>query len=176
MKSSDILLRAVEPRDAALMYQWENERRNWYVSATTSPMPLFLIEEFAKAENQDIQKNQQLRLIIVLQQTQLTIGYIDLFDVDFINGRAGVGILIGMESQRNKGFAKQAVALLKQYARVDLNLNQLFCNVHISNINSIKLFEAAGFDKCGLLKKWSLKNNHFDDVLVMQCFLKTTNE
>lgn len=176
MKSNNIKLRAVEPRDAALMYEWENDRTNWYVSGTTSPMPLFLIEEFTKPENQDLQKSHQLRLIIELPTMAITIGYVDLFDVDFINRKAGVGILIGAENQRNKGFAKQAIALLKQYAYENLNLYQLFCNVHLSNTNSIKLFESSGFEKTGTLKNWSLKNNHFEDVLIMQCFLNPINE
>jgi diamine N-acetyltransferase len=171
MKSIHIKLRAVEPLDAALMYEWENERSNWYVSGTTAPMPLFLIEEFTKAENQDVQITKQLRLIIELNETAHTVGYVDLFDVDFINRKAGVGILIGDTNQRNKGFAKEAIALLKQYAKEVLHLHQLYCNIHSGNKNSIKLFEKSGFEKSGLLKKWTLKNEYYEDVLVMQCFL-----
>lgn len=171
MNSISIKLRAVEPRDAALMYAWENDRNNWYVSGTTAPFPFFIIEEFTKPENQDVQTTQQLRLIIEQLETMSIIGYVDLFDVDFINRKAGVGILIGDTNQRNKGFAKQAIALLKQYGKEVLHLHQLYCNVHSGNLNSIKLFEKSGFEKSGLLKKWSLKDDDYEDVLVMQCFL-----
>lgn len=171
MKSLNIKLRAVEPSDASLMYEWENDRTKWYVSGTTAPMSLFLIEEFTKAENQDIQTTKQLRLIIEETATTYTIGYVDLFDVDFINRKGGVGILIGDSNQRNKGFAKQAIALLKQYCKEVLHLHQLYCNIQEGNVNSIKLFEKSGFEKSGLLKKWTLKNDDYEDVLIMQCFL-----
>lgn len=170
MSSDKITLRAVEPRDATLMYAWENEMRNWYVSGTTAPLPLFIIEEFTKIENQDILVTKQLRLIIELNETKSTIGYVDLFDVDMINRKAGVGILIGDELQRNKGFAASALNLLKNYVHQILNLNQLYCNIHSTNFTSIKLFEKAGFKQAGILKNWSLRNGVFEDVLVMQFF------
>lgn len=171
MNSYKINLRGVEPGDAMLMHAWENDMRNWYVSGTTAPMPLYLIEEFTKAENQDVFATKQLRLIIELNAEKSTIGYVDLFDVDFINRKAGVGILIGDETQRNKGFATDALALLKNYTKQILNLNQLFCNIHSSNKSSIRLFENAGFMQSGILKNWSLKNGTFEDVIVMQYFL-----
>ena len=171
MKSTLINLRAVEPGDAPLMYAWENERSNWYASGTTAPLSLFIIEEFTKPENQDVHTTKQLRLIVEQIETATTIGYVDLFDVDFINRKAGVGILIGNSDYRNKGFAQQAINLLKHYCKTVLHLQQLYCNVHERNLNSIKLFEKTDFVKSGLLKKWSLKDDLFEDVLVMQCFL-----
>ncbi|MEO8147843.1 MAG: GNAT family protein [Bacteroidia bacterium] len=171
MNTDKITLRAVEPRDAQLMYQWENDRRNWYVSGTTSPMPLFIIEQFTHPENQDVIVTKQLRLIIELNSNKQTIGYVDLFDVDLLNRKAGVGILIGDETQSNKGYALEALQLLKTYVTETLNMNQLFCNIHETNAKSLHLFNKAGFTQSGILKNWSFINGSFENVVVMQCFL-----
>lgn len=165
-----VVLRAVEPADAQLMYAWENDRRNWFVSGTTAPIPLYIIEQFAQPENQDITNTKQQRLIIETNDHK-TIGYIDLFDVDMINRRAGVGILIGDVAQRNNGYAAEALQQLITYASETLHLNQLFCNIHESNLNSIRLFTKAGFEISGNLKNWALKNGAYENVLTMQCFL-----
>lgn len=164
-----IRLRAVEPVDAALMYEWENDRALWYVSGTTSPLPMFIIDAFVKEAYQDIHINKQLRLIIERCDISLTLGYVDLFDVDFINRRAGVGIVIGDPAQRNNGFGSKAIHLVKKYAFEVLNLHQLFCNIHELNKPSIILFEKAGFVKCGLYKEWALINGQYQDVLPYQC-------
>ncbi len=165
-----VVLRAVEPADAQLMYEWENDRRNWFVSGTTSPIPFYIIEQFVQPENQDITNTKQQRLIIETNKHQ-TVGYVDLFDVDMINRKAGVGILIGDMNHRNNGYASEALYLLKTYARETLHLHQLFCNIHESNIYSIRLFQKAGFEISGNLKNWALKNGAYENVLTMQCFL-----
>lgn len=169
LRTDKILLRAVEPGDAELMMQWENDRSYWYVSGTTSPLPAFMIEEFVKPAYQDIHINKQLRLVIEVLHNKSTIGYVDLYDVDFINRRAGVGLVVGNTSQRGKGYASHALNLTKQYVFEILNLHQLHCYIHKSNTVSIHLFEKAGFEKCGVLKQWSLRNNVFEDVIAFQC-------
>ena len=169
LRTDKIILRAVEPSDAALMMQWENDREYWYVSGTTSPLPEFMIEEFVKPAFHDIHINRQLRLVIETVNTKITVGYVDLYDVDFINRRTGIGLLIGNKAQRGNGFAKDALFLTKQYVFEILNLHQIHCYIHQSNSVSIHLFQVAGFEKCGVLKQWALRKNIFEDVIAFQC-------
>lgn len=171
LKAENISLRAVEPADAELMYEWENQVKHWYVSGTTSPIPKFVLREFTKIENQDVTVTKQVRLVINHDNTGKAIGCIDLFDVDLLNKRAGVGILIGDDAHRGKGYAHQALMLLKKYSLQILHLHQLFCNIHESNAGSLNLFAKAGFHPSGTLKEWTLHNGRFENVIVMQCFL-----
>jgi diamine N-acetyltransferase len=97
-----------------------------------------------------------------------TIGFVDFFDYDVINRKAGVGILIGDYEERRKGYAREAIDLFVHYAFNTLNIHQIYCHIEMSNEGSVKLFERAGFNRCGLLKDWILYNGQWHDVLIMQ--------
>ena len=172
-----VRLRAIEPRDIDLMYQWENDTEIWSVSGTTSPFSRFTMEKYIESCNRDIYSNKQLRLAIELPNVPgKTIGYIDLFDFDPQNRKAGVGILIGDKSERRKNCAKESLQLLMKYAFNVLHLHQVYCHVHESNHISVRLFLNAGFTQNGILQDWIINSGEWENVLVMQFFNKNDSE
>ena len=48
LKGKRLLLRAVEPSDIDLLYQWENDPLIWKVSNTITPYSRFQIEEYVE--------------------------------------------------------------------------------------------------------------------------------
>ncbi|MFM7055051.1 MAG: GNAT family N-acetyltransferase [Bacteroidota bacterium] len=173
IKGERINLRAVEPYDRDLMYAWENDTRNWHVSGTLSPFSKHTVDEFLKNAKEDIYTSRQLRLAIDLNEhpQPRTIGYIDLFDFEPPHRRAGVGVLIGEQSDRGKGLATESLQLLCGYAKDVLNLHQLYCHIHQDNHSSIKLFTKAGFVPCGELKDWTFVSGQWKHVGVFQKLL-----
>lgn len=114
-----IRLRAVEPGDVDLMYEWENDCDIWPVSGTTEPFSRHQLERFVE-RHQDIVGvlcDGQLRLIIETLLSSKPVGAIDLFEYDPIHRRAGIGILIYEQSDRGRGYASDAVETLCRYAR-----------------------------------------------------------
>ena len=102
-----IRLRAVEPGDVDLMYEWENDCDIWPVSGTTEPFSRHQLERFVE-RHQDIVGvlcDGQLRLIIETLLSSKPVGAIDLFEYDPIHRRAGIGILIYEQSDRGRGSA-----------------------------------------------------------------------
>lgn len=77
---------------------------------------------------------------------------IDIFDFDFHNKRAGIGILIKNSKYRHKGYGTEALKLLLDYCFEHLNLHQLYCNISEDNEASIKLFKHHEFEEIGLKK------------------------
>lgn len=166
----NVFLRQVDPSDATLLLLWENNPKNWKVSETEAPFSLQEIQDYiATASN--IRANKQLRLIICKTDSKKAIGTIDLFDVDFKNKRAGVGILISNKNERQKGFASEALELMDRYASNILNFKQLHCLVQSDNLNSISLFEKQGFVKTGERKRWYYNNGKELDAYFYQKFL-----
>ncbi len=153
LNSTNIYLRTIEPRDASLMLKWENNPENWAVSDTLVPFSEHLILQYVNSA-QDIFETKQLRFIICLQENDKPIGTIDLFEYDPLHRRAGVGVLIDEVSERNKGYADEALKLMIQYSFEKLNLHGLFCNIFESNAHSIRLFEKNNFIKTGAKKDW----------------------
>jgi diamine N-acetyltransferase len=166
----NVYLRQVNPTDATLLLLWENNPENWKVSETEAPFSLQEIQDYiATASN--IRANKQLRLIICKADSNDPIGTIDLFDVDFKNKRAGVGILISNKNERQKGFASESLQLMSEYASSVLSFKQLHCLVQSDNLKSISLFEIQGFVKTGERKNWYYNNGKELDAYFYQKFL-----
>ena len=107
-------LRALEPGDIELMYAWENDTEIWGVSGTLAPFSRHTLERFIEGQQFDIFQTRQQRLIIETPEG-LPVGALDLFDLDPVNLRAGVGILIHDTAQRGKGYAADAVETVCSY-------------------------------------------------------------
>jgi len=153
MKGSKVALRAVEPADATVIHEWENDMDIWQLSNTITPFSRYIIEQYILNSDQDIYTAKQLRLMIdrIDGPTAIAAGAIDLFDFDPMHRRAGVGILISA-SQRKEGLASESLELLKKYAFETLQLRQLYCNITAGNEATMALFQKHGFGVGGTRK------------------------
>ena len=162
-----IFLRALEPSDVELLYQWENDPEIWTISQTLTPYSKYTLKQFIDSAQEDICSTKQVRFMINLLHTKQTVGILDVFDIDFINSRAGVGILIE-KNHRNQDIGAEAVMLALTYLFNTLHLHQIYCNVLHNNNVSLKLFEKCGFSVIGLKKEWRKTQNGFEDVIMLQ--------
>ncbi len=167
LQGKSIKLRAVEPEDADLLYEWENDEKLWSVSNTLQPFSKNLIKSYIATEHLNLFQTKQQRFMIDLQRDKTTVGMIDMFEIDAFHRRAGVGIMIH-EKYRSKGFAADALDVLVEYAFQLLNLRQLYCSISVNNDKSIGLFEKAGFVKTGVKKDWLFDGEEFEDVFFLQ--------
>jgi diamine N-acetyltransferase len=172
LQGLNIYLRALEPEDLEFIYRIENDENIWEVSNTQTPYSKFLIRQYLENAHQDIYEAKQLRLAICKTTTSAAIGLIDLFDFDPKNQRAGVGIIIQNETDRNSGFGKEALGLVIDYAFQQLQLHQLFANIGTENTASLSLFTTFGFEKIGVKKDWNFTNNRFQDEALFQLIKK----
>ena len=167
MKGQKVHLRAVEPTDLPLLYEWENDVDNWEVSHTMEPYSKALLEKFIETSAQGLYGNRQQRLIVVTNGTDESVGAIDIFDFDPQNRRAGIGILID-KKHRHNGYGLEAVELTKKYLFETVKLHQIYCNILIDNNYSLKLFQKAGFEICGKKKDWCQTKNGWIDEYFLQ--------
>lgn len=167
LKGEHIYLRALEPEDLEFIHTIENDESVWQISNTITPYSKFLIKQYLKQSHKDIFEVKQLRLVIS-SYDDVALGMIDLFDFDFKNSRAGVGILVKELNDRAKGFGSEALKLLINYSFTHLGLHQLYCNVSEENDISIKLFTKQGFKKIGLKKDWILVNGSYKNEYIFQ--------
>lgn len=171
LKGKKISLHAMELSDLDLLYDWENNTENWAVSGTLAPFSKLILRQFVESP-QDIFANKQQRLMIrTVAENSVTIGCIDLFEFDPKNKRAGIGVLIADKKWRGKGYAKEAILLIVDYAREVLDLNQLFCNVGMNNEKSLHLFKSCNFELVGVKKEWQKWNGNWEDEAMFQLFL-----
>ena len=172
LKAKNIFLRSVEPSDATKLLLWENNPAHWKVTDTEVPFSMHGIHQLIE-QQQHIRSSGQLRLMICLNDTHEPVGAIDLYDVDFKNGNAAVGILIGDAINRNKGYAQESLQVMIEYAREFLALHNLYCSIQADNPESMHLFEMCGFEKIGVRKEWFLyKGQRIDEISYQLCLEK----
>ncbi|MDR1113411.1 MAG: GNAT family N-acetyltransferase [Bacteroidales bacterium] len=167
MIGNKVYLRALEPSDLELLYQWENSTDVWPVSQTLAPFSKYTLKEFIRHLSQDIYTAKQLRLMIDELGSRQTVGIVDLFDIDPLNLRTSIGILIVPEFRR-KGYASEALQLIVNHVFKRLCLHQVYCNVMTDNEASLRLFARAGFTIAGTKKDWQLTSQGFIDEYILQ--------
>lgn len=171
LKGEHIFLRALEPEDLDFIHDIENDESIWEISNTITPYSKYLIKQYLEHSHKDIYEVKQLRLIISSYENDV-LGMIDVFDFNPKNRRAGVGILIKEETNREKGYGTEALDLLVDYCFTHLDLHQLYCNISEDNKASISLFTNRGFEKIGLKKDWNIINGAFKNEYIYQLINK----
>jgi diamine N-acetyltransferase len=171
LKGSKIYLRAIEPEDAAKVLIWENNPQNWRVSGTEAPYSMHGILEYINSIH-NFRQSGEMRLMICLNDSNEAIGTLDLFEANFKHGRAGIGILIAEEKERNKGLARESLEILIEYCRFMFDFHNLTANILEDNISSIHLFESVGFELVGTRKEWFLDQGKRINERIYQLCLK----
>lgn len=154
LENEILRLRAPEPEDVDILYEWENNMDIWYISNTLTPFSKHTLKKFIENSHLDIYEAKQTRFIIELKNENRPIGAIDLFDFDPFHMRAGIGILINSTEDRNKGYATESLQILINYCFIILSLKQLYCNITEDNPESLRLFIKQGFVITGQKKDW----------------------
>jgi diamine N-acetyltransferase len=167
INGTNLALRALEPDDIDLLYDWENDQSLWRVSNTLAPFSRFAIEQYVLTASSDLYVNKELRLLIRLAENQQDIGAIDLFDFDPLHQRAGVGIMV-LQAYRHMGYASEALSLLVDHCFRHLSLHQLYCNISEENETSIRLFRKHGFELTGKKLDWVRYNGIWTNELMFQ--------
>ncbi|MGM5471015.1 GNAT family N-acetyltransferase [Flavobacteriaceae bacterium LMO-SS05] len=170
LKGKHIYLRALEPEDLSFVHTIENDETIWELSNTITPYSKYVISDYLANAHKDIFEVKQLRLVIS-NTKEKAIGLIDLFDFDFKNKRAGVGIIVKATEDRKKGYGSEALELLTQYCKTHLDLHQLYCHITEENEASLKLFQNQGFEIVGLKKDWNYSRNAFKSEYLLQHIL-----
>lgn len=167
LKGESVFLRALEPEDLDFLYRIENDTSVWEISGTQKPYSKSTLKKYLKNTHLDIYEVKQLRLCMCMLSGDL-IGLIDLFDFDPKNLRAGVGLIVIDEKNRNQGFGREALQLVCNYAFEQLHLHQVFANILEDNQASIHLFENEGFERAGSKKDWIRTESGFKSEVLYQ--------
>ncbi len=167
LENETIRLRALEIKDLDVLYKWENNPDNWKVSHTVAPYSRQVLMQYIH-EITDVYTDKQLRLIIERKDDRAVLGAVDLFDCDFKNKRAGIGILIAEPAHRGQGYASAVLHILLAYCFDTLTFHTVYCNILADNGVSLALFDKFGFERIGLKKEWTWHEGRFHDEWLLQ--------
>ncbi len=107
-----------------------------------SRFPVGAAEQKAWYEN--LLKDNTKKKLIIVNQSSKNVGMVSLLNIDHKNQNAEVGIYISPNYQ-GKGYAKEAVNMILNFAFRELNMHKIYAFIRIDNDSSRKLFESIGF-------------------------------
>lgn len=165
-----IILRPMRRDDIKKTIEWRNDFDLRYL-AMYHPFPVTeeLEEEWIDGILKD-KKNKTITFAIEEKDTNNFIGYIQLKEINWINRNCYFGIIIGDKDSQGKGYGKEALKLVIDYAFNILNLLKVTLEVIEINERAINLYKSFGFVIEGKLKNHFFWNNEYHDVLIMSIF------
>lgn len=166
----NIHLRALEPDDIDLLFEWENDTSLWELSNVKQPYSKQVLAQYMKDATKDIYEQKQVRLIVENLEGK-AVGAVDLFEFDPYHQRACVGILIHQSGDQRKGYAHDALCAMEDYCINTLGIRQLYANISEENTASIHLFEKLGYTVSGIKKQWLRTPRGWANEWLMQKFL-----
>lgn len=104
---------------------------------------------------------------IIRREGNELIGNTGFMEIDQIHRTAQIGIFIGEESDRGKGYGSEAMRLLLKFGFETLNLNNIMLRVFDFNKNAIACYEKLGFKKIGERRKAYFVRGKYHNAIYM---------
>jgi RimJ/RimL family protein N-acetyltransferase len=95
------------------------------------------------------------------------IGRCLLFDIDYVNRKAMLGILIGEKRYWDKGYGQEAFRLLLDYAFRLLKLNSIMLGVFAFNERALACYRRVGFKEIGRRRQARIIGDSKVDAVLM---------
>jgi len=163
-----IMLREYKLEDLHHIRQWVNDPEvvNNLSDIFLVPHSLVETEDFLNSVLQGGRKN-TICFVIADKVTEDYMGQIDLINIDWKNRAAEIGIVIGEEKYRGKGFGSEALHLLQEFVFNRLNLNRLEIKVHSNNTKAHRCYLNSGFKEEGRLRQGFYIHGKYIDNIVL---------
>lgn len=104
---------------------------------------------------------------VVLKEGDRLIGNCSLFALNYQRGTAELGLFIGDEADRGKGYGPEMIEILLSYGFNLLGLNNIMLRVFAFNQRGIKAYEKSGFKVFGRRREaFKVGQKYYDEVFM----------
>jgi len=164
-----IYLRPMDIGDADGPYlQWVNSPTAYLTLGTLYfPTTKAALEAYIK---QQMEHPDAAFFAIMTKADDRFIGTAKLGPVEHPHRHVYIGLFIGEESERSKGYGTEVVKLLLQYGFRQLNLHKISAGTNASNVASIRMFEKVGMKVECRRSKQLFVNGAWEDHIILTMF------
>ena len=152
LRAERVFLRPAERSDIPTFVRWFNDSELTSFVSMRDPMSLAMEERWFEQMLQDHGKSRYLFVICLLEDAT-PIGNIGLFDIDLVNGSAGIGITIGEKQLWGQGYGTDAMFALIDFGFGQLRLERLWLEVYDFNPRARRVYEKVGFVHEGMKRQ-----------------------
>jgi len=158
-----VYLRAAERDDIPRFVAWFNDRRTSRTLGLMAPMSIPMEETWFDGMVASQGKTAYLFTACLLVDDR-AIGNVGLFELDLVNGSAGLGIMIGEPADRGRGHGTDMLEALVGFGFASLRLERIWLDVYDFNPGARRVYERVGFRHEGVLRHAIFREGRFSDV------------
>lgn len=166
LRGKMVLLRPAERDDIPIFVRWLSDERTTRFLSLRAPIGIAMEERWFERMQEGHGRDSWFFVVCRLDD-RFPVGSVSLFDLDHVNGSAGLGILIGEVEFQGRGFGSDALAVLLDFAFGELRLERVWLDVYDFNARAIRSFEKNGFVHEGRQRRARYQRGRYYDVLRM---------
>lgn len=165
-----IRFRGIEKEDLPHFVRWLNDPDVRQGLLMRYPLSLAEEEDWFAAMLKKAQPERPMAIEIQPdpgEDVWVFVGNCSIFDIDWENRSAEVGIHIGEKEYWDQGFGTKAMRLLLLHGFDTMNLHRISLRVFETNQRAIRSYEKAGFILEGKMREAQYIRGRYADVLLM---------
>lgn len=164
LRNQTVTLGPLLPEDLTTIFLWLNDTEAAALDLAFRPLDWTGYVAWLA----DLGKNPTRVLFAIRSALEPRIlGFLTLSNIHQVHRSGELGLRIGAEAERGRGYGKAATALALDYAFDHLNLNRVHLTVFAHNTRAIRAYEATGFEVEGRLRRAAFIQGQWVDVLLM---------
>lgn len=166
LKGDLITLRPIRFEDWEKTINWRNDM---LIKNSTMSHPFPITDEQERQwyrKKLDGYDNSFIPFAINENKSEEMVGYMNLISIDWVNRHCYVGGAIGSKDNFGKGYGREAVSLLLNYAFKSLNLNKVYAYV-LEGHPAMKTWIGLGANSEGVLKEHYFYKGKYENVCLL---------
>ena len=152
------------PDDIGNLFLWINDAQTAQSDTPYRPVDCLMFKDWLDHQNK---QNAQVLFIIRTLHPARAVGFVMFKNLSPLFRAAELGVRIGDEKDRGRGYGGAAVTLALQYAWDTLNLRRVWLTVFARNKRAIASYRRAGFEQEGVMRQAAFTGGEWVDVVMM---------
>ena len=163
-----IVLREYQEEDLRYIRKWVNDPQitDYLSDIFLYPHSIVTSENFLSHMMEGKSDNTK-GFVIGDRQSEKYIGQIDMFKIDWKNRCAEIGLVIGNPENLNKGYGREAIRLLLDFAFHRMNLHRIELEVYDYNLRGYRCYSSCGFQEEGRQRQKFFHKGEYRDKIQM---------
>ena len=166
LKGTKVLLRAISRDDLPRLWQFNNDLEVEIAGGGDPPMPQSL-ERLQAEFDQDAARGGRDGARFAIEADGILIGQCGLSAFNETDRTAELGIAIGDKDYWGRGYGRDAVRVLVEYAFRYRNMRKVWLRVWGNNERGIRAYRSAGFVEEGRLRRHVWSAGEYVDLVYM---------
>ncbi len=146
IRATRVHLRLLAEDDLEMTLAWRNrdDVRRWFKQSD-----VISLENHRAWFNKHQLVDDAFMFVVEENETGAPVGQVSIYAIDREVGEAEVGRFIAAPGISGKGYIREAISALVQFAFNELSLQRVYLEVLADNARAIRLYESLGFRKHG---------------------------